>query len=453
MKVKPIIPLLAALVASAFSQDGVLDLTAPANYANQPIPDYITKDNTPADNSITDLGATLGRVMFYDKRLSANNAVSCSSCHQQEHAFGDPSVASVGVAGTTGRHSMRLINARFSDESRFFWDERADSAEDQATQPIQDHKEMGFSGTEGDGDFSDLIEKLSGYEEYQVLFQGVYGDPQITEERVGKSLAQFVRSIQSFDSRYDEGRSQVANDGQPFPNFTANENAGKQIFLNPPNLGGAGCAGCHQPPEFSIDPASGNNGIVSSFSGVSDFTNTRAPSLRNLVDRNGSPHGGFMHDASLTTILAVINHYDSIPENVTGLDTRLLRAGGATQQLGLTEQQKANLASFLETLTGNAVYTDERYATPFAEDGSLELLVLPNHGTTMDFSTVDDQMMVTIHSPAVPNVSYLFQTSSDLEHWESTRVTASADGWLDVMTPTVQSGTSQFYRFAYQAEE
>ena len=157
MNAKPIIPLIAALAGPVFSQNGVLDLTAPANYANQPVPNYINKDNTPADNPITDLGATLGRVMFYDKRLSKNDTISCSSCHQQEHAFGDPSLASTGVAGTTGRHSMRLVNARFSNEPRFFWDERATSAEDQATQPIQDHKEMGFSGTDGDGEMGNTL--------------------------------------------------------------------------------------------------------------------------------------------------------------------------------------------------------------------------------------------------------------------------------------------------------
>lgn len=112
---------------------GVLDLTELANYANQPVPSYIVHDNTPADNPITDAGATLGRVLFYDQRLSRNNTVSCASCHDQGHAFSDPDVASSGVAGTTGRHSMRLINARFNREVRFFWDERAASVEDQAS--------------------------------------------------------------------------------------------------------------------------------------------------------------------------------------------------------------------------------------------------------------------------------------------------------------------------------
>ena len=130
MKALVLIPALAAAVSA---QEKILDLTRPANYANQPVPAYITKDNTPVDNGITDLGATLGRVLFHDKRLSRNNTISCASCHDQSNGFGDTATASVGVAGTTDRHAMRLVNARFSTEAKFFWDERAASAEAQAT--------------------------------------------------------------------------------------------------------------------------------------------------------------------------------------------------------------------------------------------------------------------------------------------------------------------------------
>src|SRR4029079_9901627 len=112
-----------------------------ANYAKQPTPAYITKSNTPVINQITDSGATLGRVLFYDKRLSRNNTVSCSTCHQQEHGFSEAATASTGVAGTTTRHSMRLINARFGIEEHFFWDERAATLEDQTTQPIRNRFE------------------------------------------------------------------------------------------------------------------------------------------------------------------------------------------------------------------------------------------------------------------------------------------------------------------------
>jgi len=121
---------------------GIIDLGNLPNYANQTKPSYITKDNTPANNSISDKGATLGRVLFYDKKLSLDNSTSCASCHQQEFAFSDTAALSAGINGLTGRHSMRLVNARFSNEGRFFWDERAATLEDQTTRPIQDHIEM-----------------------------------------------------------------------------------------------------------------------------------------------------------------------------------------------------------------------------------------------------------------------------------------------------------------------
>ncbi len=441
--------LLPMMIASAMAEDKVIDLTNPENYANQPVPAYVSKDNTPEDNVITDLGATLGRVLFYDRRLSRTDEISCASCHRQENAFGDPATASLGVAGTTGRHSMRLVNARFSAEQHFFWDERADSAEDQATMPIRDHIEMGFSGTNGDPAFSDLVVKLAAIEEYRVLFQGVFGDGTVSEERVGKALAQFVRSIQSFDSKYDTGRA-VRNDNQNFPNYTATENAGKNLFMRPPNAGGAGCAGCHNPPEFDITPVSGNNGVVGSLGGGSDFTNTRSPSLRDSVGPNGSSHGGFMHDASLPTLLSVIDHYNAIPAIVPGLDPRLRGGGGQPQRLNLSAAEKSELVAFIQTLTGSAIYTDEKFSSPFGSDDTLAAIVLPESAAEMSYSVDEnDRQLVTLAASGVPNVDYILQTSEDLDKWTSTAVRATAEGSLEITIPMESTGGRKFYRFAY----
>lgn len=120
---------------------------------------------------ITDAGATLGRVLFYDKKLSVDNTLSCSSCHQQAFAFSDTAIVSKGIMnGVTKRHSMRLVNARFSAEKRFFWDERAETLEDQTTMPIKDHAELGFSGMDGRPTFQDLLKKLEALDYYQELF-------------------------------------------------------------------------------------------------------------------------------------------------------------------------------------------------------------------------------------------------------------------------------------------
>ena len=355
--------------------DPLAGLNLPAtyfNYANQAVPGYIDKDNT-GNNTITDATATLGRVLFYDVTLSENRTVSCASCHQQQHAFSDGDVQSAGKdGGLTGRHSMRLINTRFADEVRFFWDERATSLEDQTTQPIRDHVEMGFSGTEGDPTFEELLSRMLATDYYPQLFTDAFGNDNITEDRMQQALAQFVRSIQSFDSKFDEGLAAVGmnNLNQDFPNFTAEENQGKRLFLDPPPAGGAACAGCHRVPEFDIDPNSLNNGIigVAGAAGEIDLTNTRSPSLRDLVRANGLANGPFMHDGSLSSLLEVINHYNQIPNNNqnTNLDPRLNGGPGpGNQALNLTEQEKASLVAFLQTLSGSDVYTNEKWSDPF----------------------------------------------------------------------------------------
>lgn len=353
---------------------GKIDLNALSNYANQTKPNYITKDNT-SGNPITDKSATLGRVLFYDKNLSSNNTISCSSCHIQANAFGDVAIASDGINGKTTRHAMRLINSRFANENKFFWDERAATLEFQTTQPVQNHIEMGFSGTLGDASIAVLIAKLQSLSYYKELFKFTFGTEEITESKIQLALAQFIRSIQSFDSKYDAGRALVANDNQPFSNFTAQENQGKNLFLTPPvfdltgnrTSGGVGCAACHAAPEFDIDPNTRNNGIIGVLneSGI-DISNTRAPSLRDLVKTDGTTNGPMMHTGNLVTLQNVIGHYGSInlaPGN-TNLDPRL-RPNGFGQQLHLTATEVNSLIAFLRTISGTNVYTDAKWSSPF----------------------------------------------------------------------------------------
>jgi cytochrome c peroxidase len=349
--------------------------TAVENYAAQGKPAYVNKDNTAA-NPITDKAATLGRVLFYDKNLSINNTIACASCHKQEFAFGDTATSSLGVEnGRTERHSMRLINSRYAVEAKFFWNERAASLEAQTTMPIVDHLEMGFSGQTGRGNITSLITKLNGIGYYKELFKLAYGDATITEARMQTALAQFIRSIQSFDSKYDIGRAQVANDGAPFPNFTAQENAGKNLFLTPPIFngaserigGGLGCNACHQAPEFDIDPNSRNNGFIGVIgSNQTDLTNTRSPSLRDILNAAGVANTPFMHTAVPVTIRQVLNHYNSIaaaPRN-TNLDPRL-KPNNIGQNLQMTPAETDAMVAFLRTLTGKDVYTNKKWGSPF----------------------------------------------------------------------------------------
>lgn len=398
-----ILSFLLVLLVSTIGLSGVVDLYNLLNYSNQNIPSYINKDNTNT-NAITDEGATLGRVLFYDKNLSSDKTVSCATCHIQEFAFSDTAVVSQGVNGLTGRHSTRLINNRFGSEQKFFWDERAATLEEQSTMPIHDHKEMGFSDSLGAPSMDDLLLRLDSIGYYNQLFLAAFGDTIITEERMQFALAQFMRSIQSFDSKFDAGLALTNDITVDFPNYTTQENLGKFLFLNTPFNGGANCATCHNPPEFDIDPFSQNNGVVHKANGEPglDLTNTRSPSLRDLKNDNGVLNGPMMHTGDFTDLMMVVEHYDSVPKSPanTNLDQRLMD-GGEPQYLGLTQTEKEALVAFLETLSGTDVYTNEKWANPFDSNGDITVL----GGYASQFSYSNPKTIQTYPNPATDHVN------------------------------------------------
>ena len=184
----------------------------PAYYQNGPV---AGADNTPVSNPVSDAGATLGRVLFYEKQMIANGTISCGSCHQAINGFSDPATLSLGFEnGLTGRHSMSLANSRYYNNGAFFWDERASTLEAQVLMPIQDEVEMGLT-------LNEMVERLEGVDYYPALFSAAFGTDEINSDRVSRALAQFVRSMVSFNSKYDEGRAQVNIPTDNFPNFTA----------------------------------------------------------------------------------------------------------------------------------------------------------------------------------------------------------------------------------------
>ena len=278
------------------------------------------------------------------------------------------------MGGVTDRHSMRLINARFGEESRFFWDERAISLEAQTTQPIANHVEMGYSGQLGRDNMNALLAKLQKIGYYNELFKFAYGDVTITEARMQECLAQFVRSIQSFDSKYDAGRALVNNSNQDFSNFTTIENEGKRLFMTPPVFdanssrigGGLGCNGCHRAPEFDIDPRSRNNGVIATASGTGqDVTVTRAPSLRDLMNAEGVLNGRMMHSGGVRDLATAISHYGGFINDNANLDQRLKPNGRNVQRLNLQQSEISSVVAFIKTLSGKNVYTDKRWSSPF----------------------------------------------------------------------------------------
>lgn len=323
-------------------------------------------DNAPLDNPVTDHGATLGRVLFYDKKLSANGRVSCASCHVQEAGFSDPQKLSKGFeGGLTRRHSMTLVNARFYQRGRFFWDERAVTLEQQVLQPFQDPVEMGVS-------LGELVRRVEEQPYYQRLFKNAFGDESVSADRIARALAQFVRSIISYQSRYDVGRAQVPNPNAPFPNFTPQENQGKQLFLQPVQNGGAGCFACHTTEAFvSANVGPQNNGLDS----VSTSDRGAAETFPQQMQLTGAFKTGtlrnialtapYMHDGRFATLEQVVEHYNSGVKAHPNLAPPLRRPDGQPQRLNLSEGQKAALVAFMRTLTDESVALNPKWSNPF----------------------------------------------------------------------------------------
>lgn len=341
------------------------DIELPAHFQARAVRDL---DNTPRDNPITDAGAALGRVLFYDTRLSTNNTVACASCHHQKHAFSDPAGKfSKGYEGKfTDRNAMPLVEARYYARGRFFWDERARTLEEQVLMPVQNKVEMGH-------ELPKMLEALGSVPEYPELYRKAFGDSTVNKERTAKALAQFVRSLLSYRSKYDEGVVQVRSRTDDFPNFTREENRGKSLFMNR-------CANCHMPngqdAVFS-DPNTQNNGLDADVKvpdiGVADVTLDRnraghfkSPSLRNIEYT-----GPYMHDGRFAKLEDVIEHYSTGIKLHPNLDGRLRNAGGPfgagreTRGFQFSTGEKASLLAFLKTLSDPKFITDPKFSDPF----------------------------------------------------------------------------------------
>ena len=351
-------------------QPNTFQLSDYLNFSWNSLPEYVTipypvhysssilqNVNTPISNPITNKGASLGRVLFYDSKLSVNNTISCASCHNQSSGFTDSAIVSAGINGTTPNHSMRLINSVFYTGNSMFWDKRAPSLEIQTTMPIKDHIEMGFSTI--NGGMTALITKMNQIPYYPYLFNEVFGSNEITEERIQKALAQFIRSMISTNSKFDSAFAEVFSPqnpnggvGLPFSQFTPLENAGKNLFLLPKPQG-LGCAGCHVPPTFALVANSLSNGLDANETQI-----FKSPALKNIAT------GPYMHDGRFSTLEEVIEHYNSGVLNGPALDNRLKGPNNTVQQLNMTPLQKQQLKAFLETLTDNVIIQDSKFSNP-----------------------------------------------------------------------------------------
>ncbi len=391
------------VVAPILPPEDCLNLPeTPFNYANIELPPHLSgpmlqaADNTPADNPITDAGATLGRVLFYDPKLSLSNTQSCASCHKQEVAFTDDSQFSRGFQGDfTRRNSMSLSMARFYQNEHFFWDERAVDLEAQTLMPIQDPLEMGMT-------LEALVTKLSEVDYYGPLFAEAFGTEEVTTDRIAKAMAQFIRSMVSYQSKYDVGLTMVPPETplvDPLPNFTTLENLGKAVFFDPER---GNCASCHGTTAF-VPPTPRNNGLDLEYTdnGVGEITGNpldsalfKVPSLRNVEIT-----GPFMHDGRFETLEEVVEHYNSGVKNHPNLSPMLRVAGpnSPPRLLNLTDEEKAGLVAFLKTLTDEEFLTDERWSDPFCDPNATGIAdLLPTDYFTIAPNPVKDVLQLRL---------------------------------------------------------
>lgn len=321
-------------------------------YAIENLPEHFKNgevaalDNTPADNLLTDAGATLGRVLFYDTRLSHDGSTSCASCHKQSSGFSDPNRFSTGINGQlTTRHSMALANGNYYVSGAAFWDERAESLEEQALIPIESPKEMGAT-------LPEVVAKLSQTAFYPALFQAAFGTPEVTPKRIGKAIAQFERAMVSYQAKYDTAFAPGSDEPDFAAVFTTDELAGEAIFH-----GVGRCGGCHT-THAQVGQQAANVGldgtVIDPGAGEGRF---KTPSLRNIAVR-----GHFMHDGRFSSLEEAVNFYNAQVQDNPNLDESLRNP----TQLNLTAQQVDQLVAFLETLTDETFLTSDLFSDPFA---------------------------------------------------------------------------------------
>jgi cytochrome c peroxidase len=303
----------------------------------------------------------LGRVLFYDNKLSINNKVSCASCHIQANGFADTTSTSLGFEGVkTVRNSMSIINA--VNVKSYFWDERSISLEEMVLQPVRHQVEMGMEKSDM------LVLKLSEIDYYKPLFEKAFGSSKINKESIAKALAQFLRSMASYNTLADSVNieSNYLNNNVP-SGLTDKEFEGAKLFF-----GKAGCDNCHRGQNFNGKEESNtaNIGLELHYTdkgiGFLDAGKEgvfKIPSLRNI--QLTAP---YMHDGRFSKLLDVVNHYsDSVVKHIN-LDPRLTETnsiGGPVRKLKLTTIEKENLVEFLNILTDKSVVTAEKFSNPF----------------------------------------------------------------------------------------
>lgn len=290
----------------------------------------------PEDNSYSKKKAELGRLLYFDKRVSADGTISCSTCHSIPRAFTDNKPVSEGIHGRLGtRHSPTVINVAY--QKLLFWDGRASSLEEQSKGPIANPKEMSLVDNPHEA-YQECQERIKSIPGYRILFKEVFGNEECTIEEISKAIATFERTVLSGNSPYDRYR---AGDKSA---MTQEQIDGYEVFKR------TGCSICHAGPNFTdgrfVNIGVGMNaehpdlGRYEVTKKNSEWGAFKVPTLREV-----SKTHPYMHDGSLATLEEVIDYYDK-----GGIPNRNLHP--LMRPLELTEPDKKSLLSFMYALSG-----------------------------------------------------------------------------------------------------
>lgn len=324
------------------------------------IPSHFPSMIIPENNPMTKEGVSLGRMLFYEERLSGDNSMSCATCHAPENSFTDPNQFSTGIDGIAGtRNSMALINLGW--QKFFFWDGRAKSLEEQILEPIPNPLEMHQK-------WKDAVSKLQQDVEYRNMFYKAFGEEGIDSVKVSKAIAQFIRTMISGSSKYDVmykfENSLTLNsvDQSILSSISPEEWAGYDLFKS---LNGADCLHCHSGILMHINKFS-NNGLDATFTdqgrgaitgSPNDMGRFKIPTLRNIALT-----APYMHDGRFGTLDEVIEHYSSELVSSPTIDPLMehLSSGGVQ----LDSQEKDLLKKFLMTLTDYSFINNPEFQDP-----------------------------------------------------------------------------------------
>lgn len=317
---------------------------------------YITTPVIPEDNPTTIEGVELGKKLFFEKKLSKDNSISCGSCHQPENSFSDVGMAlSSGVNGTLGkRNAMSLFNLAWGSVTsrRFNWHGSAETLEEQAFEPVRNSLEMNES-------WINVVSKLQSDPSYPPMFKKAFLTEVIDSHLVVKAIAQFERTLISGESKMDRYviETFVGNDLPGDNSLTAQEQRGFDLYLQE-NKGD--CFHCH---ADQYNPLWTNNEFVNNGldaqpdSGLAlvtgrstDIGKFKTPSLRNLVFT-----APYMHDGRFQTLEEVVDFYNS------GVNANSPNIDGRQKPRNMNAQEKEDLIAFLKTLTDSSFVSNPEF--------------------------------------------------------------------------------------------